>query len=56
MMPTPVLQPTATQLNAFRICAQTSESVHVLAHNASMALYRLQEHVRKSTPAIYAGS
>ena len=46
------VQPTATQINAFRIAANASETLHVFAHDPSMALFRIQEHVKKQTPIL----
>ncbi|VDP13997.1 unnamed protein product [Soboliphyme baturini] len=33
-------------------CENVSEGLHILANDPSLGLYRLQEHVRKTTPAL----
>ncbi|KAI1730687.1 BLOC-1-related complex sub-unit 8 domain-containing protein [Ditylenchus destructor] len=40
------------QFRAKQIGERLSESVHILDHDPSMALYRLQEHITKTMPVL----
>jgi hypothetical protein len=34
------------------VCERISECAHIIDHDPSLAMYRLQEHTRKTVPAL----
>uniref|UniRef100_A0A915EJA4 C2H2-type domain-containing protein n=1 Tax=Ditylenchus dipsaci TaxID=166011 RepID=A0A915EJA4_9BILA len=48
----PAMSAKDLQLRSKQIGERLSESVHILDHDPSMALYRLQEHINKTMPVL----